>query len=325
MSTAGLIKKNRIALFLKDKTTNVYNRICKSQELSIAMNPETEDYNFICKEMPETVLKYYKPSISQNLVMFKDEPIFEELFDMWYNLATDDDAKRDVMIVYMFDGDNVDGYKAWSIADSTIVFDEMACTDNTLNFNINFGGVIDLGTATITDGHPTFTPGAPTSRMTVNKDHLDLVPGQTETLNISGGVGPYSAHAEGISDVNVNVSDNVVTVAVDVAAVTDTGEIIITDSSTNMITVPISITASVMNATPSFITLQAGESGTSVITGGTTPYIYATEMTGITVSISDDTVTITANNDATEEAGIVTISDSETPANTCDISIAITE
>lgn len=158
MSTAGLIKKNRIALFLKDEATTTYNRICKSQELSIAMNPETEDYNFICKEMPETVLKYYKPSISQNLVMFKDEPVFEELFDMWYNLATDDDAKRDVMIVYMFDGNNVSGYKAWSIADSTIVFDEMACTDNTLNFNINFGGVIELGTATITDGHPTFTP-----------------------------------------------------------------------------------------------------------------------------------------------------------------------
>lgn len=325
MSTAGLIKKNRIALFLKDEATTTYNRICKSQELSIAMNPETEDYNFICKEMPETVLKYYKPSISQNLVMFKDEPVFEELFDMWYNLATDDDAKRDVMIVYMFDGDNVNGYKAWSIADSTIVFDEMACTDNTLNFNINFGGVIELGTATITDGHPTFTPGAPISHMTVDKDHLDLVPGQTETLNISGGVGPYSAHAEGISDVNVSVSDNVVTVAVDVAAVTDTGNIIITDSSTNTVTVPISVTAPVITLSPISLTLQAGGSDTVTITGGTTPYTYNTDMEDITVSISDDTVTVTADVAATPSSGVVTILDSDSPANTADFGVTITE
>lgn len=323
MSTAGLIKKNRIALFLKDEATTTYNRICKSQELSIAMNPETEDYNFICKEMPETVLKYYKPSISQNLVMFKDEPVFEELFDMWYNLATDDDAKRDVMIVYMFDGDNVDGYKAWSIADSTIVFDEMACTDNTLNFNINFGGVIKLGTAIITDGHPTFTPAS--SGMNVDVHNLDMVPGESRTITITGGTAPYNANVDGISDVTATVSDNVVTVSVDVAAVTDTGNIIITDSSTHMVTVPISVTAPVITLEPISLVLQAGGSDTVTITGGTTPYTYNTEMEDITVSISDDTVTVTADVAAIPSSGVVTILDSDSPANTADFGVTITE
>lgn len=324
MTMAGLIKKNRIALFLKD-SKNVYNRICKSQELSIAMNAETEDYDFICREMPETVLKYYKPSISQNLVMFKGDAIFEELFDMFYNLATDDDAKRDVMIVFMFDGDNKAGYKAWDIPASSIVFDEMACTDNTLNFNINFGGTINTGTAIITDGHPTFTPAS--SGMTVDVNSLDMVPGESRTITITGGTAPYNANVDGINDVTATVNDNVVTVSVDVAAQTGMGQITISDSSSpaEEVDVHVTVTAPVITLSPMSLVLQAGGSDTVTITGGTTPYTYNTEMQDITVSISDDTVTVTADAAATPNSGVVTILDSDSPANTADFGVTITE
>ena len=327
MTIAGLIKKNRIALFLKD-SLGVYNRICKSQELSISMNPETEDYDFICKEMPETVLKYYKPSISQNLVMFKGDTIFEELFDMYYNLATDDDAKRDCLIIYMFDGDNETGYKAWEIKGSTIVFDEMACTDNTLNFNINFGGLIDLGTATIVDGHPVFSAGAPVDQISVDVEEILVEQGDSAVVHVSGGVSPFSATVHDVTGVSASVTDRTITITA-AADASGTGTLAIQDSGDpqQMFEVALTVTSVVpsMTATPDEITLQASGSDTVTLAGGVSPYTYSTEMTSITVSISDDIATITANYDASTDSGTVTFLDSSDPANTVDVAVSITE
>lgn len=325
MTLAGLIKKNRIALFIFNAES--YKRICKSQELSIAMNPETEDYEFICKENPETVLKYYNPSIAQNLVMFKGDPAFEYLYRLFYYRATDDYAKTDVMIVFMFDGDANSGYRAWQIPASSIVFDEMACTDSTLNFTIDFGGVINTGTATVIDGVPSFTPDP--ASLTVDTTSVTLTAGASSTLSLTGAVAPVSVQTVGITDVSATVNGSTITIVASEFAPAGTGTIEISDGAIPPKTASVSVevqavTPPVIVATPSSVSLGASDSATVTLSGGTTPYIFNGTVDHVTVSISDDTVTITTDEYAESTSTSIYIEDSAVPANTVQIDLYVT-
>lgn len=71
--------------------------------------------------------------------------------------------------------------------------------------------------------------------------------------------------------------------------------------------------------------MAPGDMGTVDVAGGVAPYDYETEMSGITVSVSDNVVTITANIDAEAGVGTVTIFDSGHPVNSVDIEVTITE
>ena len=54
-----IIKKHRIGLFVNTgtKASPTWKRIKKSTELTLAMNPETEDYDYIADESPTTELE----------------------------------------------------------------------------------------------------------------------------------------------------------------------------------------------------------------------------------------------------------------------------
>ena len=51
-------------------------RIKKSTNLSVTMNPETETFDYIADEFASEELKSYKPSINQDLAVYKTEPDF---------------------------------------------------------------------------------------------------------------------------------------------------------------------------------------------------------------------------------------------------------
>ena len=88
--------------------------------------------------------------------MIKGEDDFEFFYEKFYNLPLVPEVKVDTMVVFMFDGTSSTGYKEWETT-STIIYDNMNGVDSKINFGINFGGTIDLGTATMVDGVPTFT------------------------------------------------------------------------------------------------------------------------------------------------------------------------
>ena len=77
-----MVKKHQIALMLNKGTSTspVWTRIKKSTELTISMNPETEENDYIADESPTTELKNYKPSIDQDLTMMKGEDDYEMMF-----------------------------------------------------------------------------------------------------------------------------------------------------------------------------------------------------------------------------------------------------
>lgn len=157
---SNLIKSYQIALYLDEtpsQTSRSWKRVCKTTELTLSMNPETEDLQFICDENATTELNAYKPTINQPLRMYKGDAIFEYLWDKVYNMEVGDAAKTNVLVVFIFDADSQGAFKAWQVKDSTLVVSDINAVDSELTFDINFGGTVEKGTATITSGTPTFT------------------------------------------------------------------------------------------------------------------------------------------------------------------------
>lgn len=159
VKTGTMIKKYMVGVFIdtsEGADGSAYKRIKKSTELEIATEANTEEFDFIASVNPEELLKNYKISLAQDLVMIQGEDDFEYFFDKFYNLPVSPEVKTKAMIVFMFKGDASSGYKAWETT-ANIMFDNMNGVDGKLNFTLNFGDVA-LGTATMAAGTPTFEP-----------------------------------------------------------------------------------------------------------------------------------------------------------------------
>lgn len=153
--TLSLVKKHKIALFLDTGTG--YKRIRRSETLTISMNPDEQDYDYIADESPTTEVDSYKPSIDQDLVMYKGSDDYEMIFPYFYERRVGSEAHAKCMIVFMQEPAATEGYKAWE-SDSVISVQDLTAVDKKLDFKILFGGNITNGTATVSeDGTPTFT------------------------------------------------------------------------------------------------------------------------------------------------------------------------
>ena len=153
-----MVKKHLIALFLNTGTSDspTWTRIKKSTELTIALNPETEEVDYIADENPTTELTKYAPSIEQPLKMIEGEPDFEFIWDRFFSLTTGESAKAEYMIVFMFDKDETGAYKAWK-GNAIVSCNELNAVDSEISFDLAFGGTVEKGTATVTSGSPSFT------------------------------------------------------------------------------------------------------------------------------------------------------------------------
>lgn len=168
MKTA-MVKKHQIGLFLFSGANFV--RIKKSTKLGLSMNPVEEDFDYIADESPTTELTQYKPTIDQDLTMYKGEPDYEMIWPYFYEMKTGSDAHTECMVVFMqqpVDASGKDisldsatddaGYRAW-LTDSVISVQDLTAEDKKLNFKVMFGGTIKKGIATMIDGEPVFKEG----------------------------------------------------------------------------------------------------------------------------------------------------------------------
>lgn len=153
-----MVKKHLIGLFLNTGTKDepVWTRIKKSTELTLSMNPETEKFDYIADENPTTELIKYKPTIDQDLTMYKEEADYEMIWPYFYEMKTGSDAHVDCMIAFMQEAAEGGGYKAWK-TDSVISVQDLNAVDSKLNFQILFGGTVEKGTATKADDKITFS------------------------------------------------------------------------------------------------------------------------------------------------------------------------
>ena len=98
-----MVRKHLIGLFLNGGTSEKpdWVRVKKATQLTLAMNPETEDYDYIADEVPTTELKRYKPSIDEDLTMYKGEKDYEMIWPYFYEMRTGSDAHVECMVVFM--------------------------------------------------------------------------------------------------------------------------------------------------------------------------------------------------------------------------------
>lgn len=142
--------------------TPSWARIGKSTVFDLVLNAQTEDNDFIEDEIPTTDIKYYKPSLAQELQENKGDAAFDYLYDMFFNLPTGEDVKKDLLIV--FDGnigsEGTPKFKAWKTK-ATLTLDHFDSVAEKIYFSFSINH-IDRGTVTVSDGVPTYTADSAT-------------------------------------------------------------------------------------------------------------------------------------------------------------------
>ena len=156
------LKKYRTIPFLNIGTQDepVWARIGKSTVFDLVLNAQTEDNDFIEDEMPTTEITNYKPELAQELQCNKGDQAFDYLYDMFFNLPTGEDVKKNLLIV--FDGNNgteeAPKFNAWNTT-STLILDHFDSVAEKIYFKFGINK-IDRGTCTVADKVPTFTAAA---------------------------------------------------------------------------------------------------------------------------------------------------------------------
>ena len=128
-------------------------RIGKSTIFDLALNANVVTNDFIEDEMPTDDVTYYKPTLPQELQTNAGDDAFDYIYDKFYNLPTGEDVKEDCLIVF---AGKASPYKAWR-SKATLVLKDLNTVEEKILFDLNFGGTIDRGTATVAEGTPVFT------------------------------------------------------------------------------------------------------------------------------------------------------------------------
>lgn len=139
--------------------TPSWGRVDLSTIFEIAANPETEDVDFINMESAQTELRYYKPTMDQEIACYLGNPMYDFMADKFFRLDVTE-AVMPVLVVFPKTTVEATSVPAWLYEDALIVFNTLSSTDGKIAFTINFNGEKQLGTVAMTGGVPTFTPEA---------------------------------------------------------------------------------------------------------------------------------------------------------------------
>lgn len=165
-----LIKKHKIAVYVNGGTSEkpTWVRIKKATEFTRSMNATTEERDYIADEHPTTELMDYKPSEDLTITTYKGEDDFELLYKLYKERAIGEDAKREFMLIYIFDNSTVTDqdtstektYYYADKSDATLVLNEFNTSSSSLSATVYENGTATKGYATFDeDGAPTFTAG----------------------------------------------------------------------------------------------------------------------------------------------------------------------
>ena len=137
----------------KDLTfaTSTWKRIDYSTIFELTMGEQEEDMDYICYENAITEVKSNKPELPQEIAIYEGNPIYDFMFEQFYNMPVGSDVK--VPFLMCFGGT---GKKAWRCV-ATITSKALNTVDGKITFSIKMGGDIEKGTYTISEGTPTFT------------------------------------------------------------------------------------------------------------------------------------------------------------------------
>ena len=158
------LKKFKTIPFLNISKTEVesWARIGKSTVFDLVLNAQTEDNDFIEDEMPTTEVMYYKPELAQELQCNKGDAAFDYLYDMFFNLPTGEDVKKNLLIVFAGNvgTEEAPKFNAWNTK-ATLILDHFDSVAEKIYFKFRIIK-IERGTWTVEDGVPTFSKNSAT-------------------------------------------------------------------------------------------------------------------------------------------------------------------
>lgn len=128
-----------------------WSRVDRSTVFALNPNPQTETLDYIAYETAITEITSYQPELPQEIALYEGNPVYDFMFEMFYNLPVGDETK--VPVLLCFAGTDK---KAWLIPKCTVTLGEMNTVDGKLSFTLNIGGDIQRGTYTMAEGVPTF-------------------------------------------------------------------------------------------------------------------------------------------------------------------------
>lgn len=151
------VEKYHVAILFNKGTKDapIWIQLAKSTENTISMNSETEDVDFIVDKNPTTILKRYKPQLSNPLYLYKGSEDYEYFWPIFYNMPTGADANGEMLVVFMNEKTG-DKYAAWK-CNVTFVLDNLDPANSQLTLTTQINGTIEKGSVTVTEGEPTFT------------------------------------------------------------------------------------------------------------------------------------------------------------------------
>jgi hypothetical protein len=159
------LKKHNTIPFLNIGATATpqWARIGKSTVFDLVLNAQTEENNFIEDEMATTDVIRYAPSLAQELQCNKGDEAFDYLYDLFYNLPTGEDVKKNLLVVFAGNTGTEEApkFKAWNTT-STLILDHFDSVAEKIYFSFTITK-ITKGTVTVSDGVPTFVPTTPTA------------------------------------------------------------------------------------------------------------------------------------------------------------------
>lgn len=154
----NLWTKPKSMIFIDTGTdTPIWARIGKSTVYDLTLNANVVTNDFIEDELPTDEVDYYKPEMSQELATYEGDKAFDYIWDMFYNLPVGTELNKTVLFVFPKNTGTEEAptFEAWQTV-STIVLTDFNSVDKKVSFTIKINK-IERGTATVTDGTPSFT------------------------------------------------------------------------------------------------------------------------------------------------------------------------
>lgn len=129
---------------------------------SVAYNPTVNDEQFIHEDSGTKEVDGYAPTMANEQTAYAGDPVFDYIDDLRQKRAVGNDAKTQLLMVYIFDKESEGKYKA-ETQDVSISINEFggeAGNAVKISYDVGFCGDPTLGTATITNGTVAFTEAA---------------------------------------------------------------------------------------------------------------------------------------------------------------------
>lgn len=158
MNQLERLKKNKSMVHINTSTSSspLWARIGKSTVYNLEANAQTETNDFIEDEMATTEIMSYAPGMSQELQTNKGDAAFDFIYDMFYDLPTGEDVKKQVLFTFAGNVGSAEApkFNGW-LTECTITLVNLDTVAEKIYFNLTINK-ITRGEVTITEGVPSF-------------------------------------------------------------------------------------------------------------------------------------------------------------------------